>query len=220
MEDIITTNVKDGFARHTDIGVMLDSLVSLHLTTRNAKLVEARKAKGWTQKQLGAEVGRSAPWVGQVETLKVVPSDDMQWAIGEALGESNYVLFPLELMVAIKDGVFEHRDVLLTATQFSRLTEAQSRRLAYDGETKMIEDLDREVLTESVGELLETLDLRPRRMIEMRFGLGHYAGEGSRTLSEVAEEFNLTKERIRQIEAKTLRGFRHPDKARRLEPFL
>ncbi len=54
-------------------------------------------------------------------------------------------------------------------------------------------------------------------MLELRFGLG----DGySRTLEEVGQQFNVTRERIRQIEAKALRKMRHPTRLRQLEGFL
>ena len=54
-------------------------------------------------------------------------------------------------------------------------------------------------------------------MLELRFGLGDGR---SRTLEEVGREFNVTRERIRQIEAKALRKLRHPTRSRKLKDYL
>ena len=65
--------------------------------------------------------------------------------------------------------------------------------------------------------MLDTLTERERKVLELRFGLG----DGySRTLEEVGRQFQVTRERIRQIEAKALRKMRHPTRIRQLEGFL
>jgi RNA polymerase primary sigma factor len=72
-------------------------------------------------------------------------------------------------------------------------------------------------LKEQTDSVLKTLTPREERVIKMRFGVG----EGSEhTLEEVGQSFAVTRERIRQIEAKALRKLRHPSRSRRLKPFL
>ncbi len=75
----------------------------------------------------------------------------------------------------------------------------------------------RSMLKEQLGEVLRTLSERERQVLCMRFGL--LDGEG-RTLEEVGREFNVTRERIRQIEAKALRKLRHPSRSRKLKDYL
>ena len=66
-------------------------------------------------------------------------------------------------------------------------------------------------------ELLRTLTPREERVIKMRFGLE----DGSEhTLEEVGQSFQVTRERIRQIEAKALRKLRHPSRSRKLKAFV
>jgi RNA polymerase primary sigma factor len=65
--------------------------------------------------------------------------------------------------------------------------------------------------------VLEDLDERSREVIVLRFGLG---GEDAMTLEEVGQCFGVTRERIRQIEAKTLRKLRHPSRSNKLKSFL
>ncbi|MDR1734299.1 MAG: RNA polymerase sigma factor RpoD [Oscillospiraceae bacterium] len=73
------------------------------------------------------------------------------------------------------------------------------------------------LLKEQLQDVLNTLTPREAKVLAMRFGLG----DGRpRTLEEVGKEFNVTRERIRQIEAKALRKLRHPSRSKRLKDFL
>jgi len=73
------------------------------------------------------------------------------------------------------------------------------------------------LLKEKLGEVLCSLTTRERRVLELRFGLGDGC---ARTLEEVGKQFRVTRERIRQIEAKALRKMRHPTRLRQLHGFL
>ena len=75
----------------------------------------------------------------------------------------------------------------------------------------------RQLLKEQIGEVLSSLTPREQRVIQLRFGL---EDGRSRTLEEVGKEFNVTRERIRQIEAKALRKLRHPSRSRKLKDYL
>jgi RNA polymerase primary sigma factor len=73
------------------------------------------------------------------------------------------------------------------------------------------------LLRDKLTNVLGSLSERERRVLELRFGLG----DGySRTLEEVGRQFKVTRERIRQIEAKALRKMRHPSRIRQLSGFL
>ena len=73
------------------------------------------------------------------------------------------------------------------------------------------------LLKEQLHDVLASLTERERKVLELRFGLG----DGySRTLEEVGKQFKVTRERIRQIEAKGLRKMRHPTRLRQLQGFL
>jgi RNA polymerase primary sigma factor len=73
------------------------------------------------------------------------------------------------------------------------------------------------LLKDKLGDVLASLNERERKVLELRFGLG----DGySRTLEEVGRQFEVTRERIRQIEAKALRKMRHPTRIRQLTGFL
>ncbi len=74
-----------------------------------------------------------------------------------------------------------------------------------------------EILKEEIKSVLETLQEREQEVLELRFGL---IDGTSHTLEEVGKRFNVTRERIRQIEAKALRKLRHPSRAKKLKDFL
>ena len=74
-----------------------------------------------------------------------------------------------------------------------------------------------QLLRETVEDVLSSITMRERRVLQLRFGL---EDGRSRTLEEVGREFSVTRERIRQIEAKALRKLRHPSRARRLRDYL
>jgi len=73
------------------------------------------------------------------------------------------------------------------------------------------------LLKEQLGEVLGTLTEREQKVLTLRFGL---EDGRARTLEEVGKEFNVTRERIRQIEAKALRKLRHPSRSRKLKDYL
>ena len=75
----------------------------------------------------------------------------------------------------------------------------------------------RQLLKEQIEDVLSTLTPREQRVLQLRFGL---EDGRSRTLEEVGKEFSVTRERIRQIEAKVLRKLRHPSRSRKLKDYL
>ena len=74
-----------------------------------------------------------------------------------------------------------------------------------------------EILKEEIKSVLMTLQVREQEVLELRFGL---IDGTCHTLEEVGKKFNVTRERIRQIEAKALRKLRHPSRAKKLKDFL
>lgn len=80
-----------------------------------------------------------------------------------------------------------------------------------------IEAASRELLKENIEEVLSTLTDREAKVLRMRFGL---EGKNAMTLEEVGREFGVTRERIRQIEAKALRKLKHPSRRKKLQDYL
>jgi len=80
-----------------------------------------------------------------------------------------------------------------------------------------VDAASRQLLKEQIDEVLSSLTPREQRVLQLRFGL---EDGRSRTLEEVGKEFNVTRERIRQIEAKALRKLRHPSRSRKLKDYL
>ena len=98
--------------------------------------------------------------------------------------------------------------------------------LKLDGKTILLDGVCREVkpypatppkLREQLVDVLSTLTPREEKVLKLRFGL---EDGRTRTLEEVGKEFNVTRERIRQIEAKALRKLRHPSRSKKLKDFL
>jgi len=77
--------------------------------------------------------------------------------------------------------------------------------------------VDNELLKGQITDVLETLTPREKKVLELRFGLNDGC---PRTMDEVGKEFNVTGDRIRQIQAKALRKLRHPSRSRRLKDYL
>ena len=73
------------------------------------------------------------------------------------------------------------------------------------------------LLKEQLDEVLDTLTEREQKVLRLRFGMNDGR---ARTLEEVGKEFDVTRERIRQIEAKALRKLRHPSRSRKLKDYL
>ncbi len=80
-----------------------------------------------------------------------------------------------------------------------------------------VDAASKQLLKEQIDDVLSSLTPREQRVIALRFGL---EDGRSRTLGEVGQEFGVTRERIRQIEAKALRRLRHPSRSRKLKEYL
>ena len=80
-----------------------------------------------------------------------------------------------------------------------------------------MDEAGRELLRRELANVLKSLTPREERVLTLRFGL---EDGRAHTLEELGKEFNVTRERIRQIEAKALRKLRHPSRAKRLRDYL
>lgn len=89
--------------------------------------------------------------------------------------------------------------------------------IADDKQASPYDSTSKQMLAENVEEVLKALSDREAKVLRMRFGL---AGNRTMTLEEVGKEFGVTRERIRQIEAKALRKLKHPSRRKKLQDFL
>lgn len=89
--------------------------------------------------------------------------------------------------------------------------------VADQSQPTLYDKVSRELLKDALQKVLETLSPRERKVLMMRFGL---EDGKQKTLEEVGKEFKVTRERIRQIEAKAIRKLKHPTRARKLKDFL
>ncbi len=134
--------------------------------------------------------------------------------------KKNNILQPWERKLIYSIGRYRSKSWLITERQ-----ERQALRIIHIGEEAGFSNVSGstpplQLLDDSkamIDEVLLTLTPREQRIIQLRFGLEDGAG---RTLEQVGSEFNVTRERIRQIEAKALRKLRHPSRSRKLKDIL
>src|SRR5687767_15584543 len=146
-----------------------------------------------TQKQLIQDFGR--------EPTPEEISDEMQLPVDRVRAVLKMAQQPISLQSPVGDG---------EDTNFGDFIEDKTA----DNPSEMT---SYSLLKDKLGDVLCSLTERERKVLELRFGLG----DGySRTLEEVGKQFKVTRERIRQIEAKALRKMRHPTRIRQLQGFI
>ncbi|MGQ9626675.1 MAG: RNA polymerase sigma factor RpoD [Anaerolineae bacterium] len=174
------------------------------------------------QRRLLQEYGREPTSEEIALEMELLPPEDKE-AIEKALDEA----LPLEPILERKlrrAAAKVRRIVRASLEPMSLETPIGSEENSYLGD--FIEDdslpgpvdvASRQLLKEQMQDILDSLSERERKVLEMRFGLKD--GQG-RTLEEVGQEFGVTRERVRQIEAKALRKLRHPQRSRKLRDYL
>ena len=193
-----------------------ETLVRLKIFTRNARLIDTRAELGWTQAEVAGWAGMTTSRLSDIENLKVVPTDLEMDDLVAVLGKPVEYLFPKVLTQSISCGVFDKREVSLSEEQVGVL-ESRKVPLALPTTGDIERNVDRLALVGKMGEVLGTLTPREQRVIELRFGLN---GGQTHTLEDIGKMFNVTRDRIRQIEEKALRKLRHPTRSRKLQVFL
>ncbi|HPC40387.1 MAG TPA: RNA polymerase sigma factor RpoD [Spirochaetota bacterium] len=128
-------------------------------------------------------------------------SDRLGWVVGKVKAVKNVAREPISL----ETPVGEEEDSLLGDFIEDKEVDSPANTAAY------------RLLSEQINTVLSTLPAREQKVIRMRFGLDD---RYSHTLEEVGYVFKVTRERIRQIEAKALRRLRHPTRARKLKDYL
>ena len=135
----------------------------------------------------------------------------------------------------IADAMSEGQEIVVTPAKVREIIKASQPLVSLelpigaDGDAQLgdlIEDRSavvpaeaaaQQLLKEQVAAVLDSLTGRERRVLQLRFGL---EDGRARTLEEIGTEFHVTRERIRQIEAKALRKLRHPSRSRKLRDYL
>jgi RNA polymerase primary sigma factor len=135
----------------------------------------------------------------------------------------------------IAEAMSRGQEVVVTPEKVREITKASHQAISLDtpiGEEEdrtlgdFVEDpaalapdeaATRALLKDQVAAVLDSLNGRERRILQLRYGL---EDGRARTLEEVGKEFNITRERIRQLETKALRKLRHPSRSRKLKGFL
>ena len=175
-----------------------------------------------TQRRLLQEMGRE-PSPEEISLEMNLLSKEDKLAYEEAIATGEAVDPALERR--IRRAASRVRRIMRVAQEpMSLETSVGSEENSYLGDFIEDESLpspvaaaSRELLKEQMSDILDSLNERERKVLEMRFGLKD--GQG-RTLEEVGQEFGVTRERIRQIEAKALRKLRHPIRSKKLKDYL
>ena len=131
----------------------------------------------------------------------------------------DYITF-LQPVISLNSFDSSHEDSskdLLSEGEYEDEDNILEKYLIDQGLLPLVEATFQNQLKDEIHEKLSTLTPREQRVIELRFGLEDGRG---RTLEEVGSEFNVTRERIRQIEEKALRRLRHPSRSRALKEYM
>lgn len=199
----------------------MEPQVKLRLIPYNARLLDARKGNGWTQKDMCGLTGVSTSYLGHIETLRVIPTEYVMDEISAALNLPKDYLFPETLLAAQRDGLFDHRVAELEEQQIIRLAEGRRAGLLppHVTDDEMIEQAERAILKKKVAEAIRGSRLSPReqKIITLRFGLKDGVCLSQK---EVGFVLNITGGRVQQIEEKALRRLRHPRTSRKLKDLL
>jgi RNA polymerase primary sigma factor len=173
-------------------------------------------------RRLTQELGREPTSDEIALEMEILPPEDRR-AILEAQAE-NETLEPM-LERRLKRAALKVRRILKISQEPMSLetpvgTEENSSLADFIEDESVLGPADqasRQLLKEQMQDVLDQLGERERKVLELRFGLRD--GQ-ARTLEEVGQEFGVTRERIRQIEAKALRKLRHPLRSRKLKDYL
>jgi RNA polymerase primary sigma factor len=185
-------------------------------------MVETINKLARTQRRLLQEFGRD-PNAKEIALEMDLLSEEDRLAIEEALRDKKSVEPALERRWR-RAATKVRRIMRIAQEPMSLETPIGSEENSYLGDfiedesvTGPVDAASKQLLKEQLHEILSSLSERERKVLEMRFGLND--GQG-RTLEEVGSEFGVTRERIRQIEAKALRKLRHPIRSRKLRDYL
>lgn len=179
--------------------------VGIHLKAFNWHLWDARRAKGLSQVQLAEDTGLPTWRIQQFEGLRRWPTESEAGELAAVLEVEEDVLFPEALQLRSAN--------VASSVRFRIPLSA----LPAPEEPDMLSAPFHDELRTILLSMLDGLTRRDAKIVRLRFGLDDGR---SRTLEEIAREFGVIRERIRQIEAKALRKLRHPTYSKRLKTYL
>jgi RNA polymerase sigma factor (sigma-70 family) len=188
-------------------------ILRMRLIVQNNRLKEEMQRLGYTQTQLAELASIRYGILSHIINLHILPTEDQQIAIAIALKEPIDYLFPETLLESVRKKIFQNRTRLLDDEQVKQITGPPLLLLTDGGIQEVEDEVDNELLRTQIDDVMSTLTHREQRVLELRFGLKD--GQ-SQTLEKVGEEFNLTKEGVRRIEAKALTKLRHPFRSKKL----
>jgi RNA polymerase primary sigma factor len=185
-------------------------------------MVETINRQARTQRRLQQELGREPTFEEIAIEMEFLEPDEVK-RYREAMSKGRRIEPDLQRQIE-RAAAKVRRIQRLSQEPLSLETPVGSEENSYLGD--FIEDdslpgpvdsASRRLLKEQMEEILDQLSERERRVLIMRFGLEDGV---TRTLEDVGREFNVTRERVRQIEAKALRKLRHPLRSRKLRDYL
>lgn len=192
---------------------MKDDNFKLNTKTRyyNGWLIEEEKKRGMNSVQMAKFIGIGYASYCSVRSLRSYPNQSGYSKVLQKICSKLDLDFNKVFPEWLKE-VIDNRDPSVTVYErnyeVNKLSLDRGNMFAIGpGMDEVEEEIDREILSKKIGDSLDTLDSRERKVLEMRFGLN---GETIKTFEEVGKVFNVTRERIRQVEAKALRKMRHP----------
>ncbi len=194
-----------------------ENLIELRLWMRNDRILHAKKGHGYNMEILSLATSLSVGKLRDIINLRFIPSDDERKIISAALDEPWEWLFSPQLDEIIRKHIFLPRIKLLNEIEAMQLGASILSLPSYCPNEDIEKGIDLQSLRIELKSILDNkINPRERRVLQLRFGL---EDGRARTLEEVGKEFNVTRERIRQIEIKALRKLRHPSRSRKLRDY-
>ncbi len=192
----------------------------LELRIKNSMLVNAREHLGLTQREAAEKIGISPTSLSVFETMRKYPSPESQKKICDFYRDEGAFLleedvFPEELQALKVRPTKYIKETLIPKQKLLEISDISPDSLP-STEPGPEETYELKLLQETTRRAMGTLTPREERILRMRFGIG----EREHTLGETGYEFDVEKERIRQIETNALRKLRHPTRSRKLKPFI